>query len=283
MVEKWGLSEDQPLSAGDVQGLVEAVPYYVDDSCFDDGTGNGPGPQIDPRMQDPTTWGFQNVFGTPIAVSPAPTGRGIYDEPVTRDGVTYQPSQEPYQRRCWNYTAKGAPYNIPGTATYDPDRPAQRQDPPPDPTFGPQGDVRYYEGDIATHGLHLLLTGDADNAELTVPLTEVDATDNQVILPPGQPDVGSTYAEQFTLPVVSVVTPFPLTAPTVPQLRVAGPGLGATAVSGPTGTGSSNPAAPDSLLPAPLAPALPLGPTSPLGDLLKELATRARAGTGPGP
>ena len=29
--------------------LAEAQPYYVDDSCFDDGTGNDPGPRVIPR------------------------------------------------------------------------------------------------------------------------------------------------------------------------------------------------------------------------------------------
>jgi hypothetical protein len=249
MVEKWGISEDQPLSAGDAQGLVEAVPYYVDDSCFDDGTGDNPGPQIDPREIDPTTWGFENVNGSPVAVSPAPAADKRYDRPVTRDGATYLPSQEPYQRRCWNHEPDGTPYNIPGTATYDPHRPSQQQDPPPDPTFGPQGDVRYFEGDIATHGLHLLFTGDADNADQTVPLTEVDAVDNQVILPPMQSNVGAAYTEQFTIPILPLVTPFPLGSATVPVPDVVGAGLPTTPISGPAGTGSSNPAAPDSLLP----------------------------------
>ena len=181
MVEKYSIdlsSLTTNLSAGGVQASLEAVPYYVDDSCFDDGTGDGPGPQVDPRAIDPTTWGFADVAGKPVAVSPAPT-KDIFPKAVTKDGEVYLPGAEPYQRRCWNHNPNGTPYNIPGTATYNPKQPAQHPDPAPDPTFGPQGDVRYFEGDIATHGLHLILTGDADNADLTVPIDEIDDTDFQ--------------------------------------------------------------------------------------------------------
>jgi hypothetical protein len=251
MVEKYSIDTSSLTpnpSAGGAQASVEAVPYYVDDSCFDDGTGNGPGPQVNPRGIDPTTWGFEDVAGKPVAVSPAPT-KNIFPKAVRKDGQVYLPGAEPYQRRCWNHNPNGTPYNIPGTATYNHKQPAQRPDPAPDPSFGPQGDVRYFEGDIATHGLHLIFTGDSDNADLTVPVDEIDDTDFQAILPPDQPNVGAVYSQQFLTPIQAVVTPFPVRALTLPQPFVAGSGVPTSKISGAAGTGSSNPKAPDSLIP----------------------------------
>jgi hypothetical protein len=103
----------------------------------------------------------------------------------------------------------GAPYNIPGTATYDAAKPVQQPDPAPDAHFGPQGDVRYLQGDVATHGLHMLVVAESDNAELTVPVDEIDAADNQLILPPGVGNVGDAASRAYLLPITTaVVTPF---------------------------------------------------------------------------
>jgi hypothetical protein len=255
MVEKWSIDPYANVSAGSAQSFVEAVPYYVDDSCFDDGTGDGPGPQINPRGIDPTTWGFENVSGKPVAVSPAPT-TNVYKGTVTKDGETFYYkdgsgpyAHEPYARRCWNYNVNGTPYNIPGTATYNPKKPAQSQDPIPDPNFGPDGDVRYFEGDIATHGLHLLFASDTANASLPVPIDEVDTTDYQAILPPDEGNIGAAMSAQFLLPILGVATPFPLTSATLPQPHIAGSGVPTTPISGKAGTGSSNPSATDNLLP----------------------------------
>jgi hypothetical protein len=187
VVERWGVSQVTPV--GTPVAAVEAVPYYVDDSCFDDGTGGDPGPHLAPRSpHEPTTWGY-GADGVPA--SPAP------------------PGSVAYQRRCWNHHADGTPYNIPGTATYDAAKPAERPDAPPNPTFSPQGDVRYLQGDIATHGLHLLFNTESDNAGLTVPVDEVDAVDHQVILPGEQGNVGASYSQRFVTPPVTVATPWP--------------------------------------------------------------------------
>ncbi|MGH7733035.1 MAG: hypothetical protein ACREOE_04860, partial [Gemmatimonadales bacterium] len=148
-------------------------------------------------------------------------------------------TDDTFPRRCWDHALDGSPYNIPGTATYDPKKPAQAPDRAPDPRFGPQGDVRYYEGDVATHGLHLLFTGDADNAAMPVPVDEEDATDHQVVLPPNEPNVGAAYSAYATVPVVAVVTPFGLRSAALPQPDLRGPGMPSTPVSGPSGTGSS--------------------------------------------
>jgi hypothetical protein len=247
--EKWGIAQDQPTSPGGAQAVVEAVPYYVDDSCFDDGTGNDPGPQVDPRSANESqTWGFEDVNGSPVAVSPAPAPADRYDGIVTKDGQTYDGSQS-FQRRCWNHNPNGTPYNIPGTATYDSSKPAQASDPAPDATFGPQGDVRYLQGDIATHGLHLLFTSDSDNAYSTVPLDEEDSLDTQMILPPNQGNVGQAATSGLTAPVQAVARPYNVSSVNTPQPYVAGSGVPNTPVSGSDSTGSSNPTAPDSLIP----------------------------------
>ncbi|HEX4862689.1 MAG TPA: hypothetical protein VFV02_01375, partial [Acidimicrobiales bacterium] len=226
--------------------LVEAVPYYVDDSCFDDGTGNSPGPQVDPRNIDPTTWGFADEKGKPVAVSPAPSPADRYAGLVKDDGQIYN-GETTYQRRCWNHNPNGTPYNIPGTATYNSSLPAQKQDPTPDPNFGPQGDVRYFEGDIATHGLHLLFTSDSDNADQTTAVDEVDSVDHQAILPPNQGNVGASYSAQYTTPIATVIAPFAgSSGVSVPQPYLRGSGVPSTPFSGSAGTGSSNPNAPAS-------------------------------------
>jgi hypothetical protein len=246
--EKWGIAQDQPTSAGGAQAVVEAVPYYVDDSCFDDGTGSDPGPHVALRSpQEPTTWGFQDVNGRPVAVTPAPPQASRYPGTVTRDGTTYD-GQQAYQRRCWNHHPDGTPYNIPGTATYTSGKPAERPDPAPDPNFGPQGDVRYYQGDVATHGLHLLFTSDSDNADATVPVDEIDSTDTQFLLPPNQPNVGTSVNAVYTTPIQALATPFGGSI-TAPQPYLAGSGVPRSPVSGKRSTGSSNPNAPDSLVP----------------------------------
>jgi hypothetical protein len=252
-VDKWSIQPDADPSPGGAQAVAEAQPYYVDDSCFDDGTGSSPGPQVDPRNIDPTTWGFADVNGAPVAVSPAPASANRFAGTVSDDGTTYvtnastsqaaahpatMSTDDTFARRCWNHARDGTPYNIPRTATYDPGRPAQHPDPTPDPRFGPQGDVRYFEGDIGTHGLHLLFTSDTDNADLTTAVDEADSTDMEAVLPPEQPNVGSAYSAADNVPLLTAVTPFG-SAPAAPQPDVSGPGLPQTAVSGPAGTGSS--------------------------------------------
>jgi hypothetical protein len=238
--EKWGIAQDQPTSPGGAQALVEAVPYYVDDACFDDGTGSDPGPHLAFRSpNEPTTWGFEDSGGHPVAISPAPAAADRYPGLVTRDGQTYNGTQA-YQRRCWNHHLNGSPYNIPGTATYNSSKPAERPDPTPDPSFGPQGDVRYFQGDIATHGLHLLFTSDSDNADATVPLDEIDSTDTQFMLPPNAPNVGTQANLMYTAPIQAVARPFGRGSLTAPQPYLAGSGMPNTPVSGRESTGSSN-------------------------------------------
>ena len=184
MVEKYTSGQLSP--AGEPLGLVEAVPYYVDDACFDDGTGRDPGPHLAKRSpNEPTTWGYDRA-GVPV--SPAPAGSAAH------------------ARRCWNHHPDGTPYNIRGTASFDSRKPVERSDPPPDPSFSPQGDIRYYQGDVATHGLHLLFNVESDNANLPVPVDELSVVDQQIVLSGNPGNVGSVYNRQLVAPLVPVVS-----------------------------------------------------------------------------
>ena len=130
---------------GLVQGVF-AMPYYRDDSCFDDGTGSDPGPKIN-----------------------------------LRDGNETDTAADGTKRRCWR------------------------------PEDGlPEGSDHFYQGSIATHGLHILLVADSDNARMTVPTTEMVAEQRMVMLP-GFRDgrAGEQYGRGFEKPLVPVVTPAP--------------------------------------------------------------------------
>ncbi|MHB8438389.1 MAG: hypothetical protein ACYDD4_04415, partial [Acidimicrobiales bacterium] len=235
-VDKWFVDPNANPSPGGAQTAVEAEPYYIDDTCFDDGTGNSPGPQVDPRNIDPTTWGFADVNGAPVAVSPAPAAASRWSgSTVTDDGTKYTlygtsqsstaSTDDTFARRCWDHNANGTPYNIPGTATYNAKAPKQSEDPVPDRNFGPQGDVRYFEGDVATHGLHLLFTGDTDNAGATTAVDEADTIDHVVVLPPDQGNVGNAYTQQFLAPIVAVVAPYGVSSVSAPKPFVSGSGV----------------------------------------------------------
>src|SRR5206468_2759385 len=126
-VERWNVQQVTPV--GTPLAAVATMPYFRDDSCFDDGTGMDPGPKLHLRSAtEPSTWGYDPVTGIPV--SPAPAG-----------------ATQVFQRRCWNHHPDGTPYNIPGATFFDPTNAAELPDPIPDPGFSPQGDIRYSQGD----------------------------------------------------------------------------------------------------------------------------------------
>jgi len=142
------------VTAGAVYGLV-TVPYYRDDSCFDDGTGSDPGPHVNPRSTDPTV----DSLGNP--------------------------------RACWK-PSDGDPSTNPLTL---------------------QAPDHFYQGDVATHGVHIELIADSDNAFTTVPLDEIDAEQTVVLLPGDRGNVGEQYGRSFEKPLVATVVPTTLTGP----------------------------------------------------------------------
>jgi hypothetical protein len=178
LVERWSTQTGSTAVAGTALAAVASHPYYRDDSCFDDGTGGDPGPKIDLRSSnEPKYWWIDPATHVPVS----------HDNPPS--GVTLN------QRRCWNHYADGTPY------------PLGKSDPPPDPKFSPQGDVRYYQGDIGTHGLHVVFVVDSDNAYQTVPVDELDSEQVQVILPGRQENVGEAYGRSFEQPLVATAQP----------------------------------------------------------------------------
>jgi hypothetical protein len=72
----------------------------------------------------------------------------------------------------------------------------------------PDGTDRYYQGSIGTHGLHILLVADSDNARLTVPTTEIVGEQRMVMLP-GFKDgrAGEQYGRGFEKPLAPAVLP----------------------------------------------------------------------------
>jgi hypothetical protein len=145
------ISVDKPtdLTPGGAAQSVLAVPYYRDDSCFDDGTGTDPGPKLHLRSGDePTT----------------------YTDPATG---------ETKPRRCW-HPGDGLPNESPA----------------------------FYQGSIATHGVHLLFLAESDNARQTVPIDEIVSNQRMALLPGDPGNVGEKYGRGFEKPLVTAVTPY---------------------------------------------------------------------------
>jgi hypothetical protein len=145
IVDRIQASPESATPGGLAQGMF-AVPYYRDDSCFDDGTGSDPGPELHPRHFDSEQ------------ASKASDGSA---------------------RRCWGY-AKGDP-KVPG------------------------GDDHFWQGDIGTHGLHLLFLADSDNARQTVPVDEIVSQWQMAFLRGNPGNVGERYGRSFEKPLVATV------------------------------------------------------------------------------
>jgi hypothetical protein len=142
IVDRYSTEAKDMTPGGTPQSLM-AVPYYRDDSCFDDATGSDPGPRVDLNNDN----------------EPRTTSTGA-------------------PRKCWH------------------------------PSDGiPDGSDKYFQGDIGTHGLHLLFQLESDNARQTVPVDEI-VSDQQMVFLPGDPgNVGEEYGRDFEKPLVASVSP----------------------------------------------------------------------------
>jgi len=69
----------------------------------------------------------------------------------------------------------------------------------------PAGDDHFWQGDIGTHGLHLLFLAESDNARLTVPVTEIVSEWQMVMLKGDAGNVGERYGRSFEKPLVPLV------------------------------------------------------------------------------
>jgi hypothetical protein len=71
----------------------------------------------------------------------------------------------------------------------------------------PDGSDRYYQGDIGTHGLHLLFQLESDNARQQVPVDEIVTDWTMAFLPGNAGNVGEKYGRGFEKPLVATVSP----------------------------------------------------------------------------
>ena len=87
---------------------------------------------------------------------------------------------------------------------------------PQDASVGDGRPRKFWNADIATHGLHINLIADSDNAYQTVPIDEVDSEQRMVVLPPSVVDptgtstvnVGEQFGRSVEYSPQAVVTPF---------------------------------------------------------------------------
>jgi hypothetical protein len=179
VVDRWSIKQH---TGGDAYTLI-ATPYYRDDSCFDDGTGNDPGIHLRSRSVDAGTDPSQFDGNAAQYFDPSdPTGGPNHDG--------WKP------RVCW--------------------QPSDGD--PQDASIGDGRPRKFWNADIATHGLHLNLIADSDNAYQTEPIDEVDSVQRMVVLPPevvdpsrsmtGTVNVGEQFGRSVEYPLQTAVTPF---------------------------------------------------------------------------
>ena len=160
------------VTPGGVAVTVAAVPYYRDDSCFDDGTGTDPGPRRRERSDRELT---------------------VYRLP----GSTVD-----HARTCWKPSD-----GVPNDGFVAGPQPSDPSDPNSPPIGDEYGDERYFQGDIGANGVHILFIVDSDNAQMTIPITEVDSEQRVVVLPGNPGNVGETYGRYVEFPLTAIVRP----------------------------------------------------------------------------
>jgi hypothetical protein len=159
-------------------GNVAVVPYYRDDACFDDGTGDAPAPRPWP-------------------------GESSTNSLVQRGYVAY-----------WQQYRANHPkwQRFPAPATYA-DLKCQPQlavngDPTRNPAV-PPWQIMPFSGAIGEHGVHFFSTQDSDNATLPKNVDEVDGQQWRFAVPMATPtNVLLPYGANVTSKLVAVATPF---------------------------------------------------------------------------
>ena len=169
IVSRWSLRD---VTLGGAAHSLVAVPYYRDDSCFDDGTGTDPGPRrLERRSVELTTYRLPGS-GTDLP------------------------------RTCWTPDA-----GLPDEGFVAGEQPSDPGD-DSSPMIGDEfGDERFFQGDIGTHGLHLLFVAESDNLQLAVPTTEIVSEQRLVVLPGDPGNVGERYGRAPDFPFVIAALP----------------------------------------------------------------------------
>jgi hypothetical protein len=185
------LVSNNPASVPDPSTLLQpaTVPYYRDDACFDDGTGDAPVPRPHPGDAS-TSADVQQGYVDYWLQHGAPST-------LTYADLTCKPPQP------------GDPnYQQPEFDTYQ---------------------TMPFQGAIGELGVHYFFTGDTDNAFAGVPLDEVDAEEWVYPVPLSQPAnlisatasaPGEDYGLDVVAPLQTVVAPFSTMSPaaSVPEV-----------------------------------------------------------------
>jgi hypothetical protein len=159
-------------------GNIAAVPYYRDDACFDDGTGDAPAPRPWP-------------------------GESSSDSRVQQGYVGYW-------QRYWDNHPQWHAFPRP---TAFADLKCQPQlavggDPTRNPAVPPWR-IMPFSGAIGEHGVHFFATQDSDNATLPKSVDEVDGQQWRFSVPMRTPmNVLLPYGANVSAKLVPVVTPY---------------------------------------------------------------------------
>ncbi|HET6817860.1 MAG TPA: hypothetical protein VFH66_11595 [Mycobacteriales bacterium] len=159
-------------------GNMAAVPYYRDDACFDDGTGDAPVQRpwpgeasTDPRVQNGYLSYWQNYWDT------HPEVHG-YPRPASYSDLKCQPAL------------------------------AVNGDPTANPTT-PPWQIMPFSGAIGEHGIHFFVTQDSDNAFGPKNVDEIDGQQWRFEVPMAKPtNVLVPYGANVSAKLVAVATPY---------------------------------------------------------------------------
>ena len=184
-------------------GNFLVLPYYRDDACFDDGTGDAP-------MQRP----YPGEASTSVRVQ-----QGYLQEWQ----AYYQANLAQMQARGW---AEPASY---GDLKCQPQL-AVHGDPFANPTV-PPWQIMPFQGAIGEHGVHFLFTQDSDNAFGPKPVDEIDGQQWRFEVPMAAPTnvlvpYGLDVSAKLVAAVIPAAAPGAGLVPEVP-LAAAIPALGA--------------------------------------------------------
>jgi len=161
-----------------VAGNAAVVPYYRDDACFDDGTGDAPAPRPWPGERSDDTK-VQNGYLT--------YWQQYWDNHPQWQGFARPASYA--DLKCQPQLAVGG-------------------DPTRNPTV-PPWQIMPFSGAIGEHGVHFFATQDSDNATLPKSVDEVDGQQWRFSVPMATPtNVLLPYGANVSAKLVPVVAPY---------------------------------------------------------------------------
>jgi hypothetical protein len=159
-------------------GNAAVVPYYRDDACFDDGTGDAPAPRPWPGEAS--------------------------SDPRVQDGYVT------YWQRYWDNHPQWQTFPRPSSYADLKCRPqlAVGGDPTRNPTT-PPWQIMPFSGAIGEHGIHFFATQDSDNATLPKNVDEVDGQQWRFLVPMRTPtNVLTAYGPNVSAKLVAVAAPY---------------------------------------------------------------------------